>query len=389
MPPDVLDWRYPFRMVFHDVLRVLAVLAGAGIVIMTLRSAIQTFILPRGVREFTAKTVFLTVRAAFDLVAHRADSYEGRDRIMALYGPVALTALTGTWLVLVITGYSLVYWGIGAPSGGGSLADSVLLSGSSLFTLGFIAVSSVGYAVLVFSEAGIGLLLAALLVSYLPVIYGAWSLRERQVASLQVRAGSPPAAWNIIMRYHRIEGIDADELWPAWEEWFIAIEESHTSLSSLVFFRSPQPDRSWVNAAGVVLDAAALYSSAVDVPRNPRRELCLRAGYIALRRIATLFRIPFDPDPAPDAPISVTREEFDEVWLMLSDAGVPLKPDIDEAWKNFAGWRVNYDVVLLRLAALTMAPYAPWISDRSVRWQHPAIKLARRIGRRARGQGKG
>jgi len=26
---------------------------------------------------------------------------------------------------------------------------------------------------------------------------------------------------------------------------------------------------------------------------------------------------------------------------------------------------VNYDTVLLRLAAITAAPYAPWISDRS------------------------
>jgi hypothetical protein len=37
------------------------------------------------------------------------------------------------------------------------------------------------------------------------------------------------------------------------------------------------------------------------------------------------------------------------------------------AWRGFAGWRVNYDTVLLALAALTMAPEAPWSSDHSFR----------------------
>jgi hypothetical protein len=39
--------------------------------------------------------------------------------------------------------------------------------------------------------------------------------------------------------------------------------------------------------------------------------------------------------------------------------------DRDQAWRDFAGWRVNYDTVLLALAALTLAPPAMWSSDRS------------------------
>jgi hypothetical protein len=42
-----------------------------------------------------------------------------------------------------------------------------------------------------------------------------------------------------------------------------------------------------------------------------------------------------------------------------AEAGVPLKADLEQAWRDFAGWRVNYDRVLLALAALTMAPHAP------------------------------
>ena len=93
--------------------------------------------------------------------------------------------------------------------------------------------------------------------------------------------------------------------------------------------------------------------------------MCIRSGFLALRRIADFFGLVYDPDPAPDDPISITRGEFDAVWTRLAEAGVPLVDDQDQAWRDFAGWRVNYDAVLLALAEMTMAPYAPWTSDRS------------------------
>ena len=154
------------------------------------------------------------------------------------------------------------------------------------------------------------------------------------------------------------------ELWQTWEVWFVELEETHTSLAPLNFFRSPRPERSWITAAGTILDAASLAASTIDMPADPRADLCLRAGYLALRHIATLFRIPHDSDPRPDDPISISRHEFDGACSRLAEAGVPLKPNSDECWKNFAGWRVNYDTVLLSLAGLTVAPLAEWISDR-------------------------
>lgn len=154
-----------------------------------------------------------------------------------------------------------------------------------------------------------------------------------------------------------------------WESWFAVLEESHTSLSPLVFFRSPQPERSWITASGAVLDTAALLLAVVECEFDRMKAmLCLRAGYLALRRIADVFRIEYDPDPHfPDHEISVSREEFDAACDSLLQDGVPLLIDRDQAWKDFAGWRVNYDKPLLSLAALIRAPYAPWSSDRSVR----------------------
>jgi hypothetical protein len=144
----------------------------------------------------------------------------------------------------------------------------------------------------------------------------------------------------------------------------VDLEESHTSLAALSFFRSPQPHRSWVIAAGAVLDGAALVRSVVDIPADSQADLCIRAGYLALRYIGAFFRIPYNPNPSPNDPISVSRAEFEAALDEMATAGVPLKTDREQAWHDFVGWRVNYDTVLLALAELMIAPSARWSSDR-------------------------
>ena len=52
------------------------------------------------------------------------------------------------------------------------------------------------------------------------------------------------------------------------------------------------------------------------------------------------------------------EQEWDAAIDSLAEDGVPIKADRDQAWRDFAGWRVNYDTVLLALASITTAPYA-------------------------------
>jgi hypothetical protein len=346
------------------VLRAAGIVLGIYLTGTVLLSAIRTFILPRGVLDHLTRRVFVITRRLFDFRAGKAKTYLERDSIMALYAPVALLSLPVVWLSIVMIGYMAIFWALRER---GAL-DALRVSGSSLLTLGFATGNTADQIILTFTEATIGLLLAAILIAYLPTMYSAWSRREAAVAFLEVRAGSPPSAQELILRFHALNRLDrVNELWPVWETWFIDIEESHTSLGALPFFRSPQPERSWVTAAGTVLDTAALFNSTVDIATDVEAQLCLRAGYIALRRIASFLRIPFDPDPRyPSHPIAVTREEYDEVVEVLARQGVPLKADREQAWRDFAGWRVTYEVPLLRLAQATMAPYAQWSSDRSL-----------------------
>jgi hypothetical protein len=357
------------------LLRLAAFIAGVLLVALAIISALRTFVLPRSSRDPITRRVFLSLRRLLQLRLRRTQHYPTRDRVMALYAPAGLLLLPLVWLGLAAIGFTGVYWALGVPT----LAEAFLLSGSSLLTLGFIPPPGIGFSALAFFEAAIGLILIALLIAYLPTMYTAFSRRERAVTLLEVRAGSPPSAIEMLQRYHRLGRLDRLlDVWVEWEQWFAEIEESHTSLAMLVFFRSPNPARSWVTASGAVLDAASLTASVLDVPRNAQVDLCLRAGYLALREVAGFFRIPFDPDPRPDDLISISREEFDRACGQLAESGLALKADRDQAWRDFAGWRVNYDSVLLDLARLTMAPPdVPWSTDsaRSV----PAPRRSRAI----------
>jgi hypothetical protein len=261
-------------------------------------------------------------------------------------------------------------------------------SGSSLLTLGFAFTQDLPGSALSFVAATIGLGLVALLISFLPSIYAQFSRREVLVGQLDVRAGTPPDPAQLLLRALRIGWLEQlDDLWVDWDRWFVEVEESHSSNVALPFFRSQHPERSWITAAGCVLDTAALRASILELPRTYRAELCLRSGYLALRQIADVFDISYDPSPSPSDPISITREEFDELWELLAANDAPLRHDQEQAWRDFAGWRVNYDQVLVMLCALVAAPTARWSSDRAPANYRPTLRGSfTRGGRRAGGR---
>ncbi len=366
-----------FQILIIGLARLLLFAVGAVIVGYTLLSAIKTVVLPRSANTTLARIVFRLVRMVFDVRLRHAETYEDRDRVMALYAPISLLMLPMVWLTMVLLGYMLIYIGVENMA----LYEAFKLSGSSLLTLGFERRDTVFGMIFEFSEAALGLVIVALLISYLPAMYSAFSKREALVTMLEVRANTPPSPYQMIARAYQIDGLaQMSELWELWEVWFAELEESHTSLAALVFFRSPLPGRSWVTSAGAILDSAALMQSTVDVPNDPQAQLMIRSGFLALRRIADFFNISYNPDPAPTDLISISQAEYNELYDALAEAGVPLKADREQAWHDYAGWRVNYDRVLLALAALTMAPYAPWVSDRSL----PRGTMYRRNGKSAK-----
>jgi len=340
-------------------LRLLAGAAGIWLVITTVSGAIRSFVLPRSESVRLNAFVFGGVRALFDFSARHASNYARRDRILAHYAPVALVALPIGWLALVGIGYTGIYWALGVEG----FTKSYELSGSSLLTLGTTSESGLAVNVFSYSEATIGLLLLTLLISYLPTIYQAFSRREIVVAQMELRAGIPASAAGLLVWLgHDHDFMNDDAQWLDWEKWLVEIDESHTSLPVLAFFRSPQGGRSWVTTASLILDAANLLFSALDTPRSRQVETTFKAGVLALNRVHRFFDHTAETEPAEirtpieKAAATPGRQDFAAAWQTLRDAGLPLRASEEAAWQHYADRRLRYAPALEFLNALLMTP---------------------------------
>jgi hypothetical protein len=108
-------------------------------------------------------------------------------------------------------------------------------------------------------ESGTGIGFLAIVISYLPVLYGAFSRREVNISLLDARAGSPPTAAELVRRHVRGQNLEAlGQFLRDWEAWSAELMESHLSFPVLCYFRSQHDNQSWLAALTAVLDTCAL-----------------------------------------------------------------------------------------------------------------------------------
>src|SRR5215510_7911465 len=98
----------------ESLLHILIFILGLITVILTLLSALSTFVLPRSARSQLNRVVFGLLRRSFEFVLHFVKTFERRDFIMAYYAPISVMMLVPTWYVLIVLGFTGMYWSLGA-----------------------------------------------------------------------------------------------------------------------------------------------------------------------------------------------------------------------------------------------------------------------------------
>jgi hypothetical protein len=337
-------------------------LLGGPLVFATFASMVSTFIVPRDTPARIAAFVSRIIMPGFRMLAKPFRSYEAKDRILAFQAPWLLLVLLATWIGLLMCGYA----GLLVAIADLPLGDAFRESGSSILTLGFATTRSPGATAIDLAAAASGLFVVALLIGYLPVLYGAFNRRETTVTMLEARAGAPAWGPEILWRHQRIGILDSmPAFYTHWEEWCADVAESHASYPALLFFRSPHPLRSWLTGLIAVLDSAALYNALAPSTAPSEARLCLRMGFTTLQTLAEVFYIEVDRDPRPDAPIQLSYEEYLRGVQRLSDIGFPMERTPEEAWPHFRGWRVNYEQAALAIADRIVATPGPWAGGRT------------------------
>jgi hypothetical protein len=340
------------------ILQWAAVAGGIFLVGSTIASVIGTFIVPRDTPARLAAFVSRIFLPAFRRVSRLFKTYEAKDNALSFQGPLFLLVLLATWLGLLVTGFALLLWAFSPID----ITTAFREAGSSLFTLGFATTRAAGATAIDLIAAATGLIVVALLIGYLPVLYGAFNRRETMVTMLESRAGAPAWGPEILWRHQRIATLDnLPAFYARWEEWCADVAESHSTYPVLLFFRSPHPLRSWLTGLIAVLDSAALYNALCPTTSPAEARFCLRMGFTTLRTLAEAIGVQFDPDPHPDAPLRLSYEEYRRGVDRLVDIGFPMERNLEEAWPHFQGWRVNYEDVAMRLADRVVATPGPWM----------------------------
>jgi hypothetical protein len=344
-----------------DAGRVVGLVAGIILVVLTVWSVFTSLVVPRASSSRMQMVVGRLIGKAARRLVPKLPGYESRDRLLSLVGPGTMVGLFGLWLGLLVLGFALIEWW----NSGIAFASALGIAGSSVFTLGIATANDAGARTVEILAAGFGLLVIALEIAYLPALYNAFAVRETDVTLLATRSGTPAWGPEILARAHWLDTMnELPPLYAQWERWAAAVSESHANYPALMWFRSPAPLRSWLLGLVAMMDSAAIFhaTSPNMTPREART--CLQMGINCLRSMAGALKIPYDPDPLPSAEVRLTREDFDKGMARLQTVGFPMERDADETWRHFRGWRVNYEGIVDALAAQISPPPAPWFVPR-------------------------
>jgi hypothetical protein len=329
---------------------------GLVLVVVALASAFRTVVLPGAAFDRLSRGTFLGMRQLLRAIA-RAQSHYDREAVFRVHAPAGLLLMALAWALGIIVGFGLLFHATADLS----LDDAFALAGSSFTTLGFVRPGEGLPELLSISAAILGLGIVAMLLSYLPTIYGLYSRREVTVADVSIKSGGRAHGPDLLLRLSR--GADTrriDDLWADWTHWLIALGETQTSEPALVFFRSPRGQRSWLAAATAVMDAAILRNVVVDKPDSLRADMAYRAGVEAFVSLAEFF----SAEPASeDDDTRLTREDFEAVVAQMDEAGMPCVEERDEAWAAFCRMRAAFEPQMLGLCRLLLPPPSEWGSD--------------------------
>ena len=390
-------------------------------------SLMRTIIVPRALRSFFSGMVMATVVGISWALARTRRNYRGRDAVMAWAGPLIIIITLLCWLLGFLFAYALMIYGVSGNSLGSSLAQS----GSSLFTLGFSSGNTQDQTILDFMAAATGPIVIALMIGFLPTIYGIYTDREVAVTQLSSEAGEPAWGPEYLARAHLTDRLTSnDEIFQKWAAWATSLRLTHLTYPALVHVRSARAQRHYATSLLAIMDAAALNLSLKHEPRHneaynllgqgvqtfdtlyltsvaPRKFLSRlpvigrlmkptmtidsgllampsrEPGHAAVQRAASADAVRGMAHETlgllnigEEMPVTLTRAQFDEAYRMLESVGFPIEYNIDDAWDFFSQLRQRYEFAAYKICAKLDAPPAPWSGPRRVPTETVSPSLA-------------
>jgi Ion channel len=342
------------------------VIASLILIVVLLHDAFETMLLPRRIaRQFrVARYLTQSLWKLWAAWARRTRSPKRRSNLLSLFGPLAILLLMSVWALGLILGFALLHWAletaVHTPGDSPGLSIYLYMSGVVFFTLGFgdvTPVHSLGRFLTV-CETGIGFAFLAVVISYLPVLYQAFSHREVTISLLDARAGSPPTAGQLLIRICRDRNIALlDRYFEEWERWCAELLESHVSFPVLSYYRSQHDNQSWLGAITAILDTAALFIAGIKERSSYQAELTFAMARHAVVDLAQVLHT----SPVQSTNDRMPSEQLKRLTSQLRADGIDIREG-ETVDRKLAELRAMYEPFINALSAhflLALPPLMP------------------------------
>jgi hypothetical protein len=342
------------------------VVAGAVVVALTAIDVVATLVTTRRLKRRSPTQVFYRYTWSWwAALGRRIGDDDRRESFLSVYGPVSLLGLLFVWVVLFMIGWGLVWLGLrDHVHGVHDYLDAIYFAGTTFFTVGFGDIVAYGplARILTLVEALAGVLTTALVIGYLPTIYGAYSRRESQLLLLDDLDEDAVTPAGFVASFTRHGNLDElHRSFHDWERWCADVFDTHTAYPMLLLFRSRQVGRSWLSGLTIVLEAAVYTMGVLDQPSPREAELLYRRAVVIF---ATFVQSPERAEAVIDSVVGTAavhplvlagKPVFRHAYDRLVAAGLPCRP-YEQAWANVQALRALYVPHLDVLAKVFVVP---------------------------------
>jgi hypothetical protein len=318
------------------------IIVGLLIVCFTLYEIFRTVVFPHwnpGKFRISPMFIGLVIWPVWKALAKRIRSASLRELLLASYAPLSIMFLLVIWIILLEVGFAFILIGCADSTkpAFSSFWDALLCVGESLFTLGFDERTPVGivprFLLLIAAFFGIGAM--ALIISFLFALYSALVSRESRVILIHAQSGAPPSGLKLLLSYADL-GLKSDlpGAFDTWHNWVAEMLEIHRACPVLLFFRSAEPEVSWVSALYAVLDASAIFLSSLELESKGYATLLHKTGS------KTAYDLSLSLGPS-DRRSDLSKADFDAGLKLLEKAGYKLASETDK-YEKFLQLRSSY-----------------------------------------------
>jgi hypothetical protein len=310
------------------MIQVIAVVAAVVLLAVVWVNVLRTVFVPRQDPPRLPRWMLRAIAGMLVTIGRGLSRRRG-DRVLTMIAPVSLFAVFLVWLAGLTAGFALAAWGLaGIGLDPASYAQLVTFG-----TGGAIA----GLALLIWLSVAV---LVGVFMVHLVRITEAYGRRELLVARLTAQAAQAPDAERMLAAYVRSGSRDSlGALFAEWNSWLADIRCTHSGYPALIYYR-PASELSWLEAAVIVLDTAALVESLAPSWALPNTCGLINTGVHCLKRLGTDLGIVLPPSE-----VSLHWREqcgFAETIKLASAAGLPVERSPQDVWRVFQDMRTRY-----------------------------------------------